>query len=254
MPQAIVSACLIIIGNEILSGRTQDLNLNFLAKALNELGVQLREARVIPDIEAEIIAAVNACRARYDHVFTTGGIGPTHDDITAAAIARAFDVELMLHPEIEARIRRHEAPEEAMQARLLMARVPVGASLIDNPTGGPQGFQIENVFVLAGVPRIMQAMVSTLSRERLRGTQSVRSRAVGVYLGESVVAKALKAIQDRYPEVDLGSYPFSRPEGYGTNLVMRSADAAELERVHAEVCAMVRQFGVEPASEDLSGK
>lgn len=250
MSQAVVSACLIIIGNEILSGRTQDLNLNHLAKVLNELGVQLREARVVPDIEAEIIAAVNACREKFDHVFTTGGIGPTHDDITAESIARAFDLPLTLHPDIEARFRQREVSEEVMQSLLLMARVPEGATLIENPTGGPQGFQIENVFVLAGVPKVMQAMASTLTRERLRGTSPVRSKSVGAYLGESTVANALKAIQARYPDVDVGSYPFYRQDGYGTNLVMRSADLETLEQVYEDVCAMIRQFDVEPVFEN----
>ncbi len=246
MTQKAVSACMIIIGNEILSGRTQDLNLNYLAKALNELGVQLHEARVIPDIEHEIIAAVNACREKYDLVFTTGGIGPTHDDITAAAIAKAFNLELILHPEIEALIRSRNAPPEVITAGLLMARVPSGATLIDNPTGGPQGFQIGNVYVMAGVPRVMQAMVSTLTRERLGGGRSMRSRTVGAFLGESRVANALKAIQDRYPDMDIGSYPFHRADGYGTNLVMRGMDEAQLDKALQEVRTMIISFGADP--------
>ena len=245
----VVTACAIVIGNEILSGRTQDVNLNHLAKALNELGVRLVEARVIPDIEQVIIDTVNECRAKFDHVFTTGGIGPTHDDITAESIARAFGVGVIYHPEIEERIRRREAPPEVMKSRLLMARVPEGAELIDNPTGGPQGFQIGNVFVMAGVPMVMQAMVSSLTKERLGGGDPVRSRSIGAHLGESTVANALKEIQDRHPDVDLGSYPFYRQDGYGTNLVMRGTDEAELDRMKEEVREMIIAFGAEPLEE-----
>lgn len=245
----IVTACAIVIGNEILSGRTQDVNLNYLARALNELGVRLIEARVIPDIEQTIIDTVNECRAKFDHVFTTGGIGPTHDDITAESIARAFGVGVQYHPDIEERIRRREAPPEVMQSRLLMARVPEGAVLIDNPTGGPQGFQIGNVFVMAGVPMVMQAMMSSLTKERLGGGDPVRSRSIGAHLGESTVARALKEIQDRHPDVDLGSYPFYRQDGYGTNLVMRGTDEAELDEMKEEVRQMIVSFGAEPLEE-----
>jgi molybdenum cofactor synthesis domain-containing protein len=249
MASRTVTACMVIIGNEILSGRTQDVNLNYLAKALNELGVRLVEARVIPDIEQVIVDTVNECREKFDHVFTTGGIGPTHDDITAESIARAFGVEVEYHPEIEERIRRREAPPEVMKSRLLMARVPKGAQLIDNTTGGPQGFQIGNVFVMAGVPMVMQAMVSSLTKERLGGGDPVRSRSIGAYLGESTVANALKEIQDRHPDIDLGSYPFYRQDGYGTNLVMRGTDEVELDQMKEEVREMILGFGAEPFEE-----
>jgi molybdenum cofactor synthesis domain-containing protein len=247
-----VRACMVIIGNEILSGRTQDVNLNFLAKALNELGVRLTEARVIPDVEATIIDTINECRHKFDHVFTTGGIGPTHDDITAESIARAFGVPVVFHPEIAERINRREAPPAVMKSRMLMARVPEGATLIDNPTQGPQGFQIGNVFVLAGVPMVMQAMMGSLTKERLGGTDPVRSRSVGAYLGESTVADALRAIQDKHPDVDLGSYPFYRQDGYGTNLVMRGTDEAELEVMQEEVRAMIVSFGATPIEEGIA--
>lgn len=240
-----VTACMIIIGNEILSGRTQDMNLNFLAKALNELGVRMTEARVIPDIEATIVATVNECRAKFDHVFTTGGIGPTHDDITAVCVAKAFDTDVIYHPEIEARIRKREAPPEIMESRLLMARVPKGATLVDNPTGGPQGFQMGNVYVMAGVPMVMQAMTSALTKERLGGTDPVRSRTIGAYLGESQVAKELGKLQDQHPDVDVGSYPFYRDTGYGTNLVIRGTDEAELDALKEELRALIVGMGAE---------
>lgn len=236
---------MLIIGNEILSGRTQDINLNFLAKSLNELGVRMTEARVIPDIEDTIVATVNECRTKFDHVFTTGGIGPTHDDITAVCIAKAFDTEVIYHPEIEARIRKREAPPEVMESRLLMARVPKGAVLIDNPTGGPQGFQMGNVYVMAGVPMVMQAMTSALTKERLGGTDPVRSRTVGAYLGESQVANQLGELQNKYPDVDIGSYPFYRETGYGTNLVIRGTDEAELDTLKEELRALIIGMGAE---------
>tara|TARA_R110002072_G_C7958616_1_gene533747 strand:- start:1377 stop:2132 length:756 start_codon:yes stop_codon:yes gene_type:complete len=240
-----VTACMLIIGNEILSGRTQDVNLNFLAKALNELGVRMTEARVIPDIEETIVETVNECRAKFDHVFTTGGIGPTHDDITAVCIAKAFDTEVIYHPEIEARIRKREAPPEVMESRLLMARVPKGATIIDNTTGGPQGFQMGNVFVMAGVPMVMQSMVGALTKERLGGTDPVRSRTIGAYLGETQVAKKLGELQDKHPDVDIGSYPFYRESGYGTNLVIRGTDEAELDVLKEELRALIIDMGAE---------
>ena len=244
-----VTGCLLIIGNEILSGRTQDTNLSHLAIALNELGVRMVHTRVIPDEEKIIVDTVNECRQTYDHVFTTGGIGPTHDDITADSIARAFDTELYLHPDIVEIIQRREAPSDVMESRLRMARVPVGSTLIDNPTGGPAGFQIENVYVLAGVPLVMQAMVSTLSKERLGGGDPVRSRSVGAFLGESAVANDLRAIQDEHPSIDLGSYPFYREDGYGTNLVMRGTDEAELDVMLKKVEDMIVGLGAEPQYE-----
>ena len=153
-----VTACVLIIGNEILSGRTQDINLNYISTTLGKWGIQVREARVIPDVEETIIETLNSVRKHYDYVFTTGGIGPTHDDITAVCIAKAFNKPVVRHPDIEARINTRPAPPEVMESRLLMARVPEGAELIDNPTGGPQGFFIENVYVMAGIPRVMQAL------------------------------------------------------------------------------------------------
>ncbi|MBO6555222.1 MAG: competence/damage-inducible protein A [Pseudomonadales bacterium] len=242
----VTTGCLIIIGNEILSGRTQDTNLQHLAKALNEVGVRMVHARVIPDVEDIIVETVNECRKAYDNVFTTGGIGPTHDDITADCIAKAFGKALYLHPDIEAIIRKREAPPEVMASRLRMARVPEDSVLIDNPTGGPQGFQIGNVYVMAGVPMVMQAMVSTLTKERLGGGEPVRSRSVGAYLSEGQVAVPLGEIQDRHPDVDLGSYPFYRQDGYGTNLVMRGTDEAELDVMLEEVRQMIVGFGQEP--------
>jgi molybdopterin-biosynthesis enzyme MoeA-like protein len=233
------TACLIIIGNEILSGRTQDTNLAHLSGVLNELGIRMMEARVIPDVDETIVDTVT------DYVFTTGGIGPTHDDITVDSIAKAFGVAVEEHPEVAALIRKREAPPAVMAARLRMARIPVGATLIDNPTGGPPGFQLGNVFVMAGVPMVMQAMASTFDQLRLPGGRPVRSRTVGAFLGESQVAAQLGLIQDQYPDIDLGSYPFYRPNGYGTNLVMRGTDEAALEEMVERITQMIQDYGAE---------
>lgn len=241
-----VTGCLIIIGNEILSGRTQDTNLAYLAKELNELGVRMVEARVIPDVVQTIVDTVNECRATFDYVFTTGGIGPTHDDITADCIALAFNTELEMHPEVVKLIRKREAPPEVMESRLRMARIPKGATLIRNPTGGPPGFQMENVFVMAGVPMVMQAMVSTLNSDTIKGGDPVRARSIAAYLSEGQVAVRLRAIQDDHPDVDLGSYPFYRQDGYGTNLVMRGTDEKELDAMLQTVRQMIIDFGAEP--------
>jgi molybdenum cofactor synthesis domain-containing protein len=245
-----VTACVLIIGNEILSGRTQDVNLNYLAKGLNEAGVRLREARVIPDVADTIVATVNEVRAKYDYVFTTGGIGPTHDDITAECVARAFGVPLVLHAEakriLETRYR--ERGLELNEARLRMAHVPDGASLVLNSVSGAPGFRMGNVFVLAGVPQIMQAMFEGV-RESLRGGRPMVSRAISCELAEGVLAKGLGEIQARYPDIDIGSYPWYRRGTYGVSLVLRSPDEARLAAAGGEVAALVRAFGGSPSEE-----
>jgi len=245
MNNQVVTACVLIIGNEILSGRTQDTNLRHIAIHLNEWGIRVCEARVVPDIEKAIIDTVRAVRTQFDYVFTTGGIGPTHDDITADCIAKAFDRPLVIHPEIARLIQSRPVPPDVMAARMLMARVPEGVDLIDNPSGGPPGFFIENVYVMAGIPMVMQGMLSTL-KGKLRGGEPVRSRSVTVYLGESQIAAPLGQIQARHPAIDLGSYPFAREARYGTTLVMRGTSAAGLDAMLEEVIAMIVAAGAEP--------
>lgn len=239
-----VTAAVLIIGNEILSGRTQDTNLAHLAKTLNGYGIQVREARVVPDVEAEIVAAINALRVRYDYLFTTGGIGPTHDDITADCVAKAFGVELQIHPQIAELIQRRPSPPEVMASRMRMARVPRGGGLIHNPLG-PPGFYIDNVYVMAGIPRIMQQMIASLDGKLKRGVV-VQSRSVTAFVSEGQIAKGLGAVQDRFAQVDVGSYPFQRQERFGTTLVMRGSDAAELDAALADVMALIRSLGAEP--------
>jgi len=247
MSQA-VTACVIVIGNEILSGRTQDINLNHIATTLGGWGIQVQHARVIPDDEDIIVSTINEVRQAYDYVFTTGGIGPTHDDITAVCIAKAFAVPIIQHPDIEERIRRRPAPDDVMASRLLMARVPEGAELIDNPSGGPQGFAMENVHVMAGIPRVMQAMLSTLEGKLTTGPV-IRSHTIRAYTGESSIADALAAIQQDHPDADIGSYPFLREDRYGTHLVIRSADVQLLRTIADAIMEAVRNIGETP--EDL---
>ncbi|MEI8393494.1 MAG: competence/damage-inducible protein A [Rhodospirillaceae bacterium] len=241
----VVTACLIIIGNEILSGRTRDANLQFLAKRLGAIGIKLCEARIIPDIEAEIIATVNACRPRYDHVFTTGGIGPTHDDITAACVAAAFGLALEHHPEAVARLKRHYGPENINEARLRMAMVPTGAVLIDNPVSAAPGFSIGNVHVLAGVPLVMQAMVDGLL-PRMRGGPVAVVRTVACEIGEGVLADGLAALAARFSTIEIGSYPYFRSGYFGVSLVLRGLCVAELLEATEAVCALVRALGGTP--------
>ena len=243
-----VTAALLIIGNEVLSGRTQDANLKFLGENLNHIGIQICEARVVPDITDEIVEALNALRQRYDYVFTTGGIGPTHDDITSAAIAKAFGRKLTRHPEAEALLRAHYKPEDVTEARLKMSDMPEGAVLIENPVSKAPGYQVENVIVMAGIPRIMQGMFEGF-RHRLQGGVTVGSRSITVTIPEGIVAKPLSAIQNDFPDVEIGSYPFVRDGKVGTSLVARSSDPARLAAAAEAIEAMVRDLGAEPEEE-----
>ncbi|MFP6729913.1 MAG: molybdopterin-binding protein [Alphaproteobacteria bacterium] len=249
----IVTAALIIIGDEILSGRTADVNLRYIAGRLNSLGVRLAEARVVADKQDAIVAALNECRARYDYVLTTGGIGPTHDDITAAAVAAAFDRPLIRHPEIVAILENayRGSDMELNEARLSMADTPEGATLIDNPVSGAPGWQIENVFVFAGVPKIMQAMFESMTH-RLTGGEPLRERSIVVDIGEGTLASALSDIQDRHPNLSIGSYPYYRGGAFGVKLVLRGTDDAELDTAAEEVIAALQDLGGNPRIEEAT--
>ena len=243
-----VTAAVLIIGDEILSGRTQDTNLRDIARYLGVHGVDLAEARTVPDVHEEIIAALDALRTRYDYVITTGGIGPTHDDITADAVAAAFGVELYEHPEIIALLTARPGLE-LNAARRRMARVPVGGDLVRNPVQGPPGFTIGNVFVLAGVPAIMRGMLEDVG-PRLKGGVVTVSRTVRVEgSGEGVIAAPLEAVAKAHPAMSLGSYPFFGAEGYGSNLVLRGRDPEELAATVAELIAALRAAGLEAVRE-----
>ena len=202
-----VTAALLVIGDEILSGRTQDANTQYLAGWLNEAGIQLREVRVVPDATARIIAGVNELRSLYDYLFTTGGIGPTHDDITAEAVAKAFGLPLVQHPDAYNMLLAHYGEDDFTKARQRMTRVPDGASLISNSVSLAPGFQIDNVFVLAGVPKIMQVMLEDL-RPRLESGEKILSWQVTVHMPESAMASELDLLQTGHELVSVGSYPF----------------------------------------------
>ena len=240
------TACLLVIGNEVLSGRTQDLNIKFLATGLGSIGIPLREVRVIPDVPEIIISTVNEVRAKYDHVFTTGGIGPTHDDITSECISAAFGVPWEPHPEAWARLERRYEPGEFNAARQRMATMPRGAALIDNPGSIAPGFTMGNVHVMAGVPRVMQAMWACLAPSLAGGPPIVMAAVHARGLAEGRIAEGLGAIQARYPEIDLGSYPFYRTEGSGVALVAKGNDRVAVEAVIAEVTAMIVDLGSTP--------
>ena len=243
-----VTACVIVIGNEILSGRTRDANLHYLAERLAALGIRLVEARVIPDRIEAIAATVNETRARYDYVFTTGGIGPTHDDITADAVAQAFGVALEHHPEALAILETQYAEGEFNEARRRMTRVPAGGTLIHNPVSKAPGFQIENVFVMAGVPMIMKEMFEGI-RDRLVGGAPMLTRTIASGLAEGQLAGRLGDLQARFPAIDIGSYPYYRAGRFGVAIVVRGIEEDALETAAQAVEALMRELGAEPVRE-----
>jgi molybdenum cofactor synthesis domain-containing protein len=247
-----VTACLILIGNEILSGRTQDKNLAHIAKGLNELGVQLREVRVIPDIRETIVETLNECRAAFDYIFTTGGIGPTHDDITSECVAEAFGVGMYRDAAtVELLTRRtEERGQEMNEARLRMATFPEGAALLKNEISAAPGYRIGNVFVMAGVPRIMQAMFAE-AKPHIAGGRRMLARGLAVDLGEGTIAEGLALVQARYRDIDIGSYPQMREQvGFRVSVVLRGPDAGLLDRAHAEIMQIMRDLGGNPVEED----
>ena len=236
-----MKAALIIIGNEILSGRTQDKNLSYLANWLNEIGIQLSEVRVIRDEEEIIVDAVNNLRKTYNYVFTTGGIGPTHDDITSLSIARAFNVDLEINDKALSILKEYYKDSELTDARMKMTMIPKGAELVDNPISRAPGFKIENVFVMAGIPSIMQGMLEG-ARKYLKGGDIIKSTSVDVFTRESNVAEELAELQRNYPDIEIGSYPFSKENKFGTSLVLRSKDSILLKKCELELLKIIDQF------------
>ena len=238
-----MTASVLIIGNEILSGRTQDANLQYIAQHLVARGVTVKEAQVVPDIEEVLVERINMLRSKYDYVLTTGGIGPTHDDITAECVAKAFGVPLVIDEDIAARIRKRPVEDQVMKSRLLMARVPEGSNLIENTSGGPQGFQKENVYVMAGIPFVLRNMLPNID---FRGGAIVQSKSIKVYLGESNIATELAQIQLNHARLDIGSYPFTGESRYGTVLVIRGTEISEIEEAAGEIREMVVAQGEIP--------
>jgi molybdenum cofactor synthesis domain-containing protein len=238
------TAAMLTIGDEILSGRTRDTNMPHLAAALTEKGISLRETRTVPDVAEEIVAAINALRSRYDHVFTSGGIGPTHDDITADAVADAFGVPIGVREDARAILASHYAdPERDLNpARLRMARVPEGARLIENPVSKAPGFSIGNVHVMAGVPAVFEAMVAGLLPQ-LTGGRPLVSETLRIDRPEGEIAEPLGRIADAHPSVSIGCYPFSRDGRFGANIVARSEDPAALAAAFAALERLARDLG-----------
>ena len=241
----LVTAALVIIGNEVLSGRTQDLNLNFLGKELNKIGIRMTEARIVPDIETDIVDTINALRSKYDYVFSTGGIGPTHDDITSACVAKAFGLGHGRHPEAEAMLLAHYKPEDVTPARMKMSETPNGAELLLNPISKAPGFRVENVYVLPGVPHIMQEIFSGF-KHQLSGGDPMQSKSISAYIPEGRTGGPLSELQDHFPDVEIGSYPFTRDGKFGAAIVMRHTDFTKIEIVAEEVRQLVRRLGGEP--------
>jgi molybdenum cofactor synthesis domain-containing protein len=248
--EKIVSAGVLIIGNEILSGRTQDMNLAYIAKGLSEVGVLLREAKVIPDVAEVIVANLNELRAKFDYVFTTGGIGPTHDDITLKCVAQAFGVPCTLHPQAHSILKEWYTYEldQLNAARLRMATAPKGSILIVDPVSGAMGFRMDNVFVMAGIPAIMQAMFDHV-KPTLKSGWPMVSRSIRCDLPEGTIADGLEHIQNRYEDFDVGSYPWSDGGSFGTSLVVRGRDPERVDAAAKEIFVMVQNLGGCPEQE-----
>lgn len=241
----IFKAALLILGNEILSGRTVDANTPWIAERMTERGILLAEVRIIPDVDHLIISSVNELRAKYDYVFTTGGIGPTHDDITAECVAKAFGVPLVRDPEAYEMLENYYGIEDLTPARAKMALVPQGAALIPNPVSGAPGFICENVHVMAGVPRIMQSMMDHVLNQ-IKNGKPILSNSISCSLPESKIADDLGQLQARYPDVDIGSYPHYRSGMVGLSLVLRGTHNENLDLATSEVIAIIKKHGEQP--------
>ena len=233
------TAAMIVIGDEILSGRTRDSNMHYLAGELTKVGIDLREVRVVSDDAPAIVAAVRALSGTYTHVFTSGGIGPTYDDITADCIAQAFDRHIDVRDDARALLAAHYARtgSELNAARLRMARIPDGASLIENPVSTAPGFTVENVHVMAGVPSVFQAMVASIL-PTLTGGKPLLSQTLRIQRGEGDIAGPLADLEQRYPDLSMGSYPFQQNGVYGANIVIRGQDGAQVDAAMAELSAL----------------
>jgi molybdenum cofactor synthesis domain-containing protein len=238
------TAAMLVIGDEILSGRTRDANMHHLAGELVGRGIRLREVRIVPDVHDRIVAAVNALRAENDHLFTSGGIGPTHDDITADAVAAAFGVAIDVREDARELLAAHyrRTGLELNTARLRMARIPEGAELIDNPVSAAPGFSLGNVHVLAGVPAIFQAMLAGVL-PRIAGGAPPLSQMIDVGRGEGDIATPLADLARTYPDLSFGSYPYLRNGAHGTQIVVRGTDAARLDAAMVELSRLLGRDG-----------
>ncbi|MBY0533271.1 MAG: competence/damage-inducible protein A [Xanthobacteraceae bacterium] len=242
-----VTAAVLVIGDELLSGRTKDTNVGHIAETMTSVGVDLREVRFVPDVEDEIVAALNALRSRYTYVFTTGGIGPTHDDITADAVAKAFGVNIGHDPRAVALLKERFTDGELNEARMRMARIPAGAELVVNPVSKAPGFWIGNVIVMAGVPSIMRAMLDHVVPQLKTGAK-VLSETIDAGLKEGDIAGDLREIAKSHPDTTIGSYPYMSDKGFATRVVVRSRDAMKLAAAKADVDAMSQKILTELAA------
>ena len=239
-----IFAAIVIIGNEVLSGRTKDLNTSTLSIWLNSLGIVVNEVRVIPDIEKIIINTVNELKSRFDYVFTTGGIGPTHDDITAESISKAFNLDYGFHREAFSILEKYYEPGEFNEGRQKMAKMPTTANLILNPTSGAPGFYVENVFCLPGVPSILKAMIGGLNNI-LVGGDPILSKTINLRTYESEIAQPLTNVQNNNKEVEIGSYPFFRQGKLGVSIVLRSIDQNKIDKSNSEILKFVKEKNIE---------
>ena len=239
-----VNAAILIIGNEILSGRTQDTNTSTLANWLNSIGVKVNEVRVVPDVEKKIIDTLNVLRAENDYVFTTGGIGPTHDDITAQSVARAFGIKFEIHKEAFKILEAYYKPGEFNEGRQKMVWMPESAELILNPTSGAPGFSVKNVFCLPGVPSILKSMLGGL-KNRIVGGKPILSHTISLRTVESEIASSLTKVQDKNKEVEIGSYPFFHAGKLGVSIVLRSEDQTKIDDCNSEILKFINEKKIE---------
>ena len=244
-----VSAAIIIIGNEILSGRTKDINTSTIATWLNQLGVRVQEVRVIPDVEEIIVGTINKLRKKYSYVFTTGGIGPTHDDITSQSISKAFGAKYGIHKEAYKILEDYYKKSEFNEGRKKMAWMPVNAKLILNPTSGAPGFIMENVFCLPGVPSILQSMLGALNNE-ISGGKPIISHTINLRTVESEIAKSLTSIQDNNKDVEIGSYPFFKAGKLGVAIVIRSEEQSKIDICNSQIFDFVNQKNIQIINND----
>ena len=239
-----VNAAILIIGNEILSGRTQDTNTSTLANWLNSIGVKVNEVRVIPDVEKIIVDTINVLRKENNYVFTTGGIGPTHDDITAASISKAFDRKYQIHKEAFKILEAYYQPGEFNEGRQRMVWMPENAELILNPTSGAPGFSVENVFCLPGVPSIMKSMLGGL-KNKIVGGEPILSHTISLRTVESEIAKSLSKVQDKNKDVEIGSYPFFHAGKLGVSIVLRSEKQSKIDNCNSEILEFIKEKNIE---------
>jgi len=238
-----INSCIIIIGNEILSGRTKDLNTSVLSKWLNSIGIIVGESRTIPDVEKIIVNTVKELKQKYDYVFTSGGIGPTHDDITAESLSKAFGLKYEIHKEAYKLLEKYYGVEEFNEGRQKMAWMPSNANLILNPSSGAPGFFIENVFCLPGVPLILESMIPGLTN-KLVGGDPILSKTISLNTIESEIAKSLKTVQEKNKDVDIGSYPFFRKGKIGVSIVLRSKDQSKIDICNLQILDFVKEKNI----------